>query len=180
MQEVMSVIACRQKSSHNRVVIEYLGWLVLALIAAVGVLVTAAVVSTDRDGAGRGVLGFIADVRAGLKGLVGGKSQNYDDPPLSTDDSDHAELSGSMGMDDFFAAHQHAGDGYMQATEITDRLEQARAVIRTRVPVNRTRGANNSVPSALNPPRQASGVSGHSPASETPAARGRSRIRPQN
>lgn len=151
---MVAVTVISAKSSHNRSVIEYVGWIVLALIAAAGVLVTAAVVSNDREHAGRGLSGFLADVRAGLQDLMGRSGSA--DATIADSDSRRSyrdrESVSDLGMDAFFLASEHAGEGYMQADEITAPLDRARTAIRTRVPSAHVREM-----------RRPSGVSGHVP-----------------
>lgn len=151
---MVAVTAATTKSSHNRRVIEYVGWLVLVLIAAAAVLVTAGLVSNDREHAGRGLPGFFTDVRAGLQGLTG-RSSSSDATDATTGNrrsrAGHESVR-NLDLDAFFLASEYAGEGYMQAEEITASLDRARAVIRTRVPSSWALGL-----------RQPSGVSGHVP-----------------
>lgn len=172
----------REKSSDNRGVIGYLAWLILALVAAGVVLVLAAFVSTDRPEAGRGLSGFRADVRAGLHDMVDrlrGRrtaadiAQSKRDAPTPTS------------IDDFFAATEHLGEGYMHADEIGATIDRARAVVRGRVPRSEpAREVASNQPlsprSSVNPPRRPSGVSGHVPAGGRPAGTKRSQQMQQN
>ncbi len=151
---------------------DYLGWLVLALIAAAGVLVTAAVVSNERENAGRGLSGFFADLRAGLSSLVNLSILHTDAP----DDSGQVgayvvnEVSGDVDMDDFFAAQEHSGQSYLQAEDITSTLQKARVAIRTHMPAMRPRSEGLRTTQVAGSARHASGVSGHVPAGSGRAA----------
>lgn len=148
-----------------------MGWLVLALIAAAAVLVTAALVSNDREHAGRGLSGFFADVRAGLQGLTGrsGSSDAKDARTGNRRSRADQESASNLDLNAFFLASEHAGEGYMQAEEITASLDRARAVIRTRVPSSRPPGL-----------RQPSGVSGHVPVGRKGSKLTQSQYTPQN
>ncbi len=160
----MSFPTSDPKSSHNRRVIEYVGWIVLTLVAAAGVLVTAAVVSNDRDSAGRGLSGFLADVRAGLHDLFDRSTENAVASPgtIGVSPIVSIEPEDAFDLTDFFAAQEHTGQGYMQAEEITATLDRARTVIRTHTPAARARNTGLPISHATAPrPRRASGVSGH-------------------
>ena len=136
-------------SSHNRDVQSVIGfsvWLLVALVAAALVMVAAGLVTTERFGAGRGVAGLRADARGVWDRLRGRRAPSptpadaawiapedlariVDAPPVETT------------MVDFFRANLEDGAGYVQADEITSRLEKAAEVVRTTVP---QRGARSS------------------------------------
>lgn len=165
------ITAISTKSSHNGVVIEYVSWVVLALIAAAGVLVAAAVLSKERENAGRGLSGFLADVRAGLQDIMGrnGKSAARDANIGGRRSRAYQESMSSLDLNEFFIANEHAGEGYMQAEEIIATLERARTVIRTRVPSSWVQAA-----------RQPFAVSGHVPVGSNGSKLTQSQHVPQN
>lgn len=175
-----------EKSSHNKGVIEYVGWVVLALVAAGAVLVAAAFVSNDRPEAGRGLSGFLSDVRAGGRELITrfrGRGQQ-DDPLTRERRSASGDVAQPTSIDDFFSGAQSDGDGYMQADEIGATLDRARAAVRVRMhsshPPAQPPGAR--FPASASPvgARRPSGVSGHVPASGSQSGLPRSRSSQQN
>lgn len=165
-----------EKSSHNRVVIGYLAWLILALVAAGVVLVLAAFVSTERPEVSRGFSGFRADVWAGLHDIMGRLRGRRTAADIAESKRD---APAPTSIDDFFAATEHFGEGYMHADEIGATIDRARAAVRGRTARSESiRGASPSqaLPpqSSGKPPRRPSGVSGHVPAGGHPSGSERS------
>ncbi|NKX91828.1 hypothetical protein HF995_00810 [Sanguibacter hominis ATCC BAA-789] len=121
-------------------IIGFSAWLLVALVAAALVMVAAGAVTTERFGAGRGVAGMLSDVKGAWASLRG---RGEPTPELTSDevarivDAPPVETS----MSDFFLANLEEGAGYVQAAEITARLEKAADVVRTTVPQRGPRSA---------------------------------------
>lgn len=114
-------------------IIGFSAWLLVALVAAALVMVAAGFATTERFDSGRGVAGMFSDLKAAWASLRGRGPQT---PDLGADeiarivDAPPVETT----MTDLFQANLEDGAGYVQAEEITARLEKAADVVRTTVP----------------------------------------------
>ena len=133
--------------------IAYVGWFILTLALAATVLVAAAALSGERPGAGRGLVGFWADIRAGLRAFGRGRmnaspdeavrdapaphTRGHDGGFLPSEDGERSgadydlDAAEEVSLELFFVGSEQAGDAYVQADDITATLERARAAVRT-------------------------------------------------
>ena len=176
------------KSSHNRGVIAYVGWFIVTLALAAGVLVAAAALSGERPGAGRGLAGFWADIQAGFRAIGRGPSAESSDrgarAAAASNDTAYDDDSFTPGplerfgvvhdLDDahevslasFFVGSEEAGDAYVQADDITATLERARAAVRTKHLQHAAQFRAGGQPRTI--ARVAGRSAGHVPASRRP------------
>lgn len=112
------------KSSHNRVVPEYILTFVVALAAAALVIAAAAFLTTERFGTGRGARGLRQDTRRAWDVV---RRRRPLTTPAASDELERVVSAEPVetSLDDFFAANVTPGTGYLDAEVLVDRVGRA-------------------------------------------------------